>query len=85
VIAAFREDMKKRQESPRHAVVTVDAANVRSAPDIEPSRILTIVRGETLPIIEEKTDSTGIKWYKVILYGTRTGWIASIVASATNK
>ncbi len=74
--------MKKRRESSRHAVVTVDAANVRSAPDLESSRILTIVRGEMLPIIDEKNDADGMKWYKVNLYGNRTGWIASIVANS---
>lgn len=85
VIASFREEMKKKQEANRQAVVTVDAANVRSAPDLGSARILTIVRGEMLPIIDEKNDSTGMTWYKVNLYGNRTGWIASIVASTTNK
>ncbi len=85
VIDSFREEAKKRRESNRYAEVTVDAANVRSAPDLESARILTIVRGEKLPIIGEKSDADGMKWYKVNLYGSRTGWIASIVASANNK
>lgn len=85
IIESFREDTKKRREASRYAVVTVESANVRSAPDIESSRILTIVRGERLPIIGEKEDSDGMKWYKVNLYGSRTGWIASIVAEAKNR
>ncbi len=85
VIDSFREEVKKRRESNRYAVVTVEAANVRSGPDIESSRILTIVRGERLPIIGEKSDDDGMKWYKVNLYGDRTGWIASIVADQTNR
>lgn len=85
VIEAFREESKKRRESNRYAVITVNAAIVRSSPDLESSRILTIVRGEQLPIIGEKTDADGMRWYKVNLYGSRTGWIASIVANQTNR
>lgn len=87
VISAFKEEMKNRKEhvSERVAVVKADAANIRSAPDIDAPRILTIVRGEILPVIEERTDRKGMKWYKVILYSNRTGWIASIVANVTTK
>jgi type II secretory pathway predicted ATPase ExeA len=85
VIESFREESKKRREASRHAVITVEAANVRSAPNLESSKILTIVRGERLPIIGEKDDIGGMKWYKVNLYGSRTGWVASIVAEAENK
>ncbi len=87
VIAAFRDEMKKKNESTRNrvAVVNASAANVRSGPGLESPRILTIVQGEILPILDERSDSTGMKWYKVSLYGNRTGWIASIVATATTK
>ncbi len=85
IIESFREETKKRREASRYAVITVESANVRSAPDIGSSRILTIVRGERLAIIGEKEDSDGMKWYKVNLYGSRTGWIASIVAEAKNR
>jgi uncharacterized protein YgiM (DUF1202 family) len=85
VIETFREEARKKRESNRYAVVTVDAANVRSAPDLESSRILTIVRGEKLPIIGEKDDTDGTKWYKVNLYGDRAGWIASTTVDQTNR
>jgi len=87
VIAAFKEEMKKKHETSgnRVAVVRAPAANVRSGPDIDSPRILTIVQGEILPILDERSDNTGMKWYKVSLYGNRTGWIASLVATATTK
>lgn len=87
VIATFKEEMKNKKESARErvAVVNVDAANIRSAPDIDAPRILTIVRGEILPVIDERKDRDGMKWYKVVLYSNRTGWIASIVANVTKK
>lgn len=85
-IESFREEMaKKKGGSGRYAVVAVDAANIRSEPDIESSRILTIVRGERLPIIGEKNDVDGMKWYKINLYGNRTGWISSTVANAAGS
>jgi type II secretory pathway predicted ATPase ExeA len=85
VIETFREETRKKRGSDRYAVVSVDAANVRSGPDLESSKILTIVRGEKLPIIGEKDDTDGIKWYKVNLYGDRTGWIASTLVDHANK
>jgi type II secretory pathway predicted ATPase ExeA len=87
VIATFREEMKKKHESAenRVAVVKAVAANIRSGPGIESPRILTIIQGEILPILAEQSDGTGMKWYKVSLYGNRTGWIASEVATATAK
>ncbi|MHB8110214.1 MAG: AAA family ATPase [Syntrophorhabdaceae bacterium] len=87
VISTFREELKKKADAKanRMVVVSVEAANVRIEPNIESSRILTIVRGEMLPILDEKNDAGGMKWYKVNLYGNRTGWIASIVANATNR
>jgi len=87
VIAAFKEEMKKKHETSgnRVAVVRAPAANIRSGPDIDSPRILTIVQGEILPILDERSDNTGMKWYKVSLYGNRTGWIASLVATATTK
>jgi type II secretory pathway predicted ATPase ExeA len=87
VIAAFKEEIKKKHETSRNrvAVVKASAANVRSGPGLESPRILTIVQGEILPILDERNDSTGMNWYKVSLYGNRTGWIASQVATATTK
>jgi uncharacterized protein YgiM (DUF1202 family) len=87
VIAAFKDEMKKKNESTQNrvAIVRAPAANIRSGPGIESQRILTIVQGEILPILDERSDNTGMKWYKVSLYGNRTGWIASQVATATTK
>ncbi|MEN6617776.1 MAG: AAA family ATPase [Syntrophorhabdus sp.] len=83
IIAEFREEQKKKglSRSRRIAVVSVEAANIRTAPDVNSPKILTIVQGESLPILGEKNDSAGMKWYKVNLYGSRTGWIAEIVAN----
>jgi uncharacterized protein YgiM (DUF1202 family) len=63
--------------------VSIEGANVRSAPYLGAQRILSIVRGEMLTIIDEKTDQTGMKWYKVLLYNNREGWIADRVVNVT--
>jgi type II secretory pathway predicted ATPase ExeA len=81
VIASYREEMKLK--TTRAAIVNVDGANVRSGPYLEAQRILTIVKGEMLTVADEKTDQTGMKWYKVILYNNRDGWIADKVVTVT--
>jgi len=98
VIAAYREERRLNVQRPptkpgavekmpneRTAIVNKDAANVRSAPSVEAQRILTIVRGEMLTVIDEKTDQTGTVWYKVLLYNNREGWIADKVVTVTSK
>ena len=74
VIDAYRKEVE--QKITRAAIVNIDGANVRSAPYMGAQRILSIVKGEILAITDEKTDRTGMKWYKVILYNNRDGWIA---------
>lgn len=81
-INASQNDQNKSQNE-RHVVVDVDAANVRTAPSLEAQRILTIVRGETLIVVDEKIGPEGTKWYKVLLHNNREGWISSTVASLT--
>jgi type II secretory pathway predicted ATPase ExeA len=77
----FNEE--KKPKPTRAAVVNVDGANVRSAPYLDSQRILTIVKGEMLTIADEKTDLTGMKWYKVLLYNNRDGWISDKVVTIT--
>ena len=50
---------------------------------MESQRILSIVKGEILAITDEKTDRTGMKWYKVVLYNNREGWISDSVVTIT--
>ena len=77
----YKEELKPK--TTRAAVVNVEGANVRSAPHVEAQRILTIVKGEVLTITDEKMDHTGMKWYKVLLYNNRDGWIADKVVTIT--
>lgn len=76
---------KKEAKPERYAVVNKDAVNVRNAPYLQSQRIGIIFRGESLNIIEERTDGTGTKWYKVLLYGNREGWISDTVVAVLTK
>ncbi len=67
----------------RTAIVSVEGANVRRAPYLEAQRILNITKGEMLTVTDERIDHTGMKWYKVLLYNNREGWIADKVVSIT--
>ncbi|MCX5813841.1 MAG: SH3 domain-containing protein [Proteobacteria bacterium] len=87
---AQQAEPAKREESPqvesprkheREASIKASSANVRSAPDINAARIGLIFEGETVKIIDEKTDSAGKRWYSFHLYGNKDGWISEAVVS----
>lgn len=65
----------------KQVVVNVDAANIRMAADINSARIGIIIRGEALRVTDEKTGSDGSKWYRIVIYEGREGWISSSVVS----
>lgn len=61
--------------------VSTDAANVRIEPNIRSTRIATIMKGESLRVTKEEKDRDNLKWYKVLLYEGREGWIASTLVT----
>lgn len=72
----------KKPKPERTAVITAgDAANVRLRPDVKAPRIGVIMRGEKLKVTGEKTDREGQKWYRVLLYSDREGWISGTTAT----
>ncbi|HOE17791.1 MAG TPA: AAA family ATPase [Syntrophorhabdaceae bacterium] len=72
---------QKVQPQMRQALVIKDAANVRIAPGLESLRIGMIFKGATLRVVGEQSDKSNAKWYKVILYENREGWISESVVS----
>lgn len=68
----------------KKVVVNVDAANVRTEPDMNSQRIGVISKGEVLKVLAEQNTADNHTWYKIILYEGREGWIASIVVSTKN-
>ena len=72
---------QKTAPSTRQAVVIKDAANVRIAPGLESLRIGMIFKGAALRVVGEQSDKDNAKWYKVILYENREGWISESVVS----
>ena len=72
---------EKREKPGREAVIKTDAANVRVSPNINGQRIGMIMNGQRIRVLDEKTDRDGERWYKILLYGEKYGWIsASTVA-----
>lgn len=72
---------QKVQPQMRQALVIKDAANVRIAPGLESLRIGMIFKGAALRVVGEQSDKSNAKWYKVILYENREGWISESVVS----
>ncbi len=81
--APVQKEEESRQKFMRAAIVNTDGATIRSAPYSDSQRILTIYKGEMLPIEDEATDHSGMKWYKVLLYNDREGWISDRVVVVT--
>ncbi len=65
----------------RTATVVADGAIIRSAPDLRSPRIGLIPRNETIKIVGDQEGKDGRKWYMVILYGTKEGWISDSVVA----
>lgn len=77
---------QKAESQPKYvraAIVNINGATIRSAPYSDSQRIVTIYKGEMLPIEDEATDHSGMKWYKVLLYNDREGWISDKVVVVT--
>ena len=68
---------EEKKKPVRQALVVKDAANVRIDPTIRALRIGMIFKGQKVAILDEKADREGQKWYKVVVYGDKYGWIAS--------
>jgi uncharacterized protein YgiM (DUF1202 family) len=60
-------------------VVNVEAANVRTAPDINSQRIGIILKGEALKVLAAQNAANNRTWYKIVFLEGREGWIASTV------
>lgn len=66
-------------------IVSSEAANVRSGPNVNSARIGIIVKDEILTVLSEKTDADKVKWYRIKLYEGREGWISQQVVTEKNK
>lgn len=80
-----KNEAPPQAESPgkheKEALIITSGANIRNAPGMGASRIGMIFEGETVKIIDEKTDITGKKWYKFHLFGNKEGWVSEEVVS----
>ncbi len=68
------------KQTETQALVKVDA-NIRSAPDLNSQRIGIVLKGQTVPVIDEYTDQKGSRWFKIKLFGDRAGWISAELVS----
>jgi uncharacterized protein YgiM (DUF1202 family) len=66
-------------------VVTVDAANVRAKPSLNAETIANVSKETSLEIIDEFTETTGKKWYKVKMPDGKEGWIADKIVRIVNE
>ncbi|MDI6728294.1 MAG: AAA family ATPase [Thermodesulfovibrionales bacterium] len=72
------------QRTTHNAVVAVDAANVRAKPSLNSETIGSVSKETVLEIIDEFTETTGKKWYKVKMPDGKEGWIADKTVKIAN-
>lgn len=80
-----KHEVPAQVESPgkheKEALIVTSGANIRNAPGMDAERIGMIFKGETVKVVDEKTDIAGKKWYKFYLFGNREGWVSEEVVS----
>jgi general secretion pathway protein A len=69
----------EHKKTPKTAVITADAANVRAKPSLNAETIANVSKETSLEVIDEFTETTGKKWYKVKMPDGKEGWIADKV------
>ncbi len=62
-------------------VVTGTNVSVRSEASVSSARVSSVTNGVRMDVVDETTDSSGTKWYKVRIDATRTGFIRSDLIS----
>ncbi|MFZ6006027.1 MAG: AAA family ATPase [Nitrospirota bacterium] len=75
----------EHKKMPKTAVVAVDAANVRAKPSLDSETIESVSKETALEIIDEFTETTGKKWYKVKMPDGKEGWIADKTVKIVNS
>lgn len=74
----------EHKKIPKTATTVADAANVRAKPSLDAERIAKVSKGTSLEIIEEFTETTSMKWYKVKTPEGKEGWIADKTVEIKN-
>jgi len=78
-IQKLEKNIETGHKPQKEVIVVVEKANIRSGPDILFPRIGMIFGGEVIKVNEERRDKNGNKWYKILLYGDKEGWISESV------
>lgn len=74
----------EHKKIPKTATTAADAANVRAKPSLDAETIASVSKGTSLEIIDEFTEITGMKWYKVKTPEGKEGWIADKTVEIKN-
>jgi type II secretory pathway predicted ATPase ExeA len=68
----------------KSAIVTVHAARLRERPSLQANIERVVSKGETLEVMDEWTELSGNKWYKVKTRDGKESWIASYIVRITS-
>lgn len=76
------KDINASEDSIKKTImVIVNAANLRSKPSLDSEKISWASKGVEFKVIDEFTELTGKKWYKIKTFDGRECWIADTVVT----
>jgi tol-pal system protein YbgF len=66
---------KEKEKAKRTVAVTADAIYLRAGPSSGARQVLWVLKGTLLTVMEESTDPSGNRWFKVKTKAGKEGWI----------
>jgi tol-pal system protein YbgF len=66
---------REREKPKRTATVSVDAIYLRATPASNARQVVWVLKGTALTVIDESTDPSGNRWFKVKTKAGKEGWV----------
>lgn len=77
----IQKNMEEQKRQKRYAVVAVNFANLRAKPSLDSEKVNWASKGVALEVVDEFTEDSGKRWYKVKISDGRECWIADKVVN----
>jgi general secretion pathway protein A len=84
-VRSEQKEMKEDKDHKKKVTVIVDSANLRSNPSLDAEKVTWASKGVVLTVIDEFTEVTGKRWYKVKTSDGMNCWIVDKVVTTEQQ